>query len=443
MENETKPEAPPARLHFHLALASVFLPMMWLVIAAAAVSRKAAPSPLQSTWRKYLLALLAVDLLVFACYAWMIAHPDRLDRPARESERPRIGVGWDPDPAKTEARVNLLLPGSPAEKAGFRAGDLVEAIDGVPVTSKTQATELIRSGEAGVVRKFAVRRDGASVEIAVAAEKPAREARKLFDARPTELRASGKEILVGFLPPLVVMGIAALVSRFKRRLVVVTWRGFVAAMLGSFAAALGTTLLFRALQGGASVGAALVTLSAQMAALLGFTRLATVWCGRDVPPPADPVPPLPPVRAGLLGIYYLITAMARMRILTWTVDQLFFQGSASSQSQGVEVLATAGLGTWGTIFFVFVVAILGPLAEESLFRGFLVPRLAAMWGSLASMVVSALIFALFHPYHVVFLPVVFVYGFVFAWARLRTGSIAVPFVLHLAVNGLVSAMMLR
>lgn len=446
MANESTPfpGSATARFQFHLALLNVFLPLMWPVMAALALFQKeAAPEgPLQRKWKRYLLALLAVDLLVFACYGWMILHPDRVDAQPRETDRPRIGVAWDPDPARTEPRIRTVLPGSPAERAGFREGDLIERIDGAPVADKTAATEILRGGEAGRLRTVTVLRDGISAEIAVAAELPRREERRLFEPRPAEKTVDWKEVAIGFLPALAVSGIAALVSLRKRRTPVVVWRGFLVASLGSFAVAIATALSFRALQGGSSTGGMLVMLFAQMAALLGLTKLATVWCGRDVPAPPDPPPPLPPLRATLLGIYYLVTGVARIRILVWTADQILFGGSASSRNQGLEVLATSPLGVWGTILFVVAVVFLGPVAEESLFRGFLVPRLAAMWGSMPSMVVSSMIFALFHPYHGLIMPIVFFYGVVFAWARLRTGGIAVPFLLHMAVNGLVSVVML-
>jgi CAAX protease family protein len=126
----------------------------------------------------------------------------------------------------------------------------------------------------------------------------------------------------------------------------------------------------------------------------------------------------------------------------FVADQVLLDGRTAAQTQGLEILATSPLGVWGTILFVVVVVVLGPFAEESLFRGFLVPRLAAIWGSVPSMVVSSMLFALFHPHYRLFMPIVFVYGFVFAWARLRTGGIAVPFVLHLSVNGFVTAVLL-
>jgi membrane protease YdiL (CAAX protease family) len=446
MENETTSSNPAAsaRLQFHLALLTVFLPLMWPVVAGLAlISRKPGPpSPEQRTWKRRLWALMAVDVLVLACFGWIAAHQERFERPSREPDRPRIGVAWDPDPARTEPRIRTVLPGSPAEKAGFQVGDLVEKIDGTPVADKTDATEKIRSGEAGVIRTIRVRRDDAVLDLAVAAELPPREQRRLFEPQPSTPPMDWRAASLSFVPPLAVVALAALVSRFRHRVAVVTWRGFLLAILGSFAAALAAALLFRSLQGGASRGAVLIGLFFQMATLLGLTRVATAWCGRDVPRPPDPLPPLAPVRATLLGALYLVTFMLRTMTLIWTLDQIFFNGTNTSQTPGLEVLATSSLGVWGTLLFLFVVVILGPLAEESLFRGFLVPRLAAMWGTTSSMVVSSLIFTLFHPYPGLVLPIVFVYGLVFAWARLRTGGILVPFILHMAVNGLVSAVIL-
>ncbi|RPH38815.1 MAG: CPBP family intramembrane metalloprotease, partial [Planctomycetota bacterium] len=163
---------------------------------------------------------------------------------------------------------------------------------------------------------------------------------------------------------------------------------------------------------------------------------------RDVPPPPDPLPRLHPVRAALLGVFYLITGFPRVTILLFTADQILLGGATSAETQALEVLATSPLGVLGTCLFVFVVVFLGPLAEEKLFRGFLVPRLAAQWGSGPAMAISALIFGLFHPHYGLFMPIVMLYGYIFAWARLRTGGIGVPFVLHVMVNGLVSIILL-
>src|SRR5205823_3105863 len=105
--------------------------------------------------------------------------------------------------------------------------------------------------------------------------------------------------------------------------------------------------------------------------------------------------------------------------------------------QVLEQLASQHLGVLGTCLFVFDVVLMGPLAEESLFRGFLLPRLAAQFGNGAALVVSSLLFMLIHPHYGPFMPMIFFYGYVFGWARLRSGSILPSYLLHLSVNGFV------
>jgi membrane protease YdiL (CAAX protease family) len=160
-----------------------------------------------------------------------------------------------------------------------------------------------------------------------------------------------------------------------------------------------------------------------------------------VPPAPDPLPPMPPGKAALQGLFYMIAGFPRVSILLFMMDHLVFQGRGVGR-QVLDELASQQLGVLGTGFFILDVVLVGPLAEELLFRGYLLPRLAAQFGSSAAMIVSAMMFMLIHPHYGPFMPMVFFYGYVFAWARLRSGSIVPSYLLHLAVNGLVSAMML-
>jgi membrane protease YdiL (CAAX protease family) len=445
---EPGPEPAPARTLFHVALGFVYIPFVSVFVTGLlmmASRTDSADSPLQRRWKRRLLALLAVDLLVAAAFVWVLVNRDLIESRAAAFKgppgvagkpAPRIGIVFGSDPLETEPRVAGLLPGSPAQRAGLRPGDLIERIDGVPVTLRTEVQEQIRSGAPGVARVLTVRRGDDDVEISVTPELPP-EARGLFEPNSGDRPSGWLRSLAGFLPAAALLAAAAFVARRKARARVVVWRGFVLASVGSFAAAVGTVFLFRWLQGGSSLGATLVSLAVQTLALLGLTEVATRWCGRDVPPPPDPPPPMSRVRAFFLGGFYLITGLPRVSIVLMTLDQLLFRGSTSAQQQSLEVLARSPLGLWGTLLFVGAVALVGPLAEERLFRGFLLPRLAAAWGSLASILLSAALFALFHPHYSLFVPVVFLYGCVFAWARLRTGGLTVPVLLHMMVNGLV------
>lgn len=452
MENETKPPAPdpvpdgadPARLHVHLVLGAGIVPPLSLLLGTilAIVGRPAGtPTPEQRRWRRHLMGLLAADFVVAACLAWVVTQPEGVAKPAKEPPAPQIGIAFDPDPAKTEPRVDMVVPGSPADRAGLRAGDLVLSIDETPVGTHQELRKEIRAGEAGAARLLVIRRGEESLDVSVVPELPKKESRPLFEPYKGSKDGPKAEWLSGvaaFLPALAVAGITAFLSRFRRRARVVVWRGFLLAMIGSVAAAAGVGVLGKTLLGGWSLGVVLLSLLGQMVALLGLTWAATAWCGRDVPPPPHPIRPLSPIRALLLGCFYLLTGALRVSIILVTLDQILLGGATAAKTQGIEVLAGAPLGVWGTLLFVANVVVVGPLAEEAIFRGFLLPRLAAQWSGTAGLVVSSLIFALFHPHYGIFMPLVFLYGYVFGWARLRTGGIGVPFVLHLAVNGMVS-----
>jgi uncharacterized protein len=86
--------------------------------------------------------------------------------------------------------------------------------------------------------------------------------------------------------------------------------------------------------------------------------------------------------------------------------------------------------------FWLSVGLLAPLVEEMLFRGFLLPGLAARLGPAVAVTASALLFAAIHirQYGWVDLVVVFVLGLVFGAARWRTGSLPLAVGLHALVN---------
>jgi uncharacterized protein len=82
-----------------------------------------------------------------------------------------------------------------------------------------------------------------------------------------------------------------------------------------------------------------------------------------------------------------------------------------------------------------VMAILAPVAEETVFRGLLYGWVAGRWGSIAAWLVSSLLFAAAHvePAHAI---LVLPLGLWFGWLRRRTGSLWPSLVAHMANNGL-------
>ena len=90
------------------------------------------------------------------------------------------------------------------------------------------------------------------------------------------------------------------------------------------------------------------------------------------------------------------------------------------------------------LFAFLVVAVLGPLAEETFFRGFVLNGLSRRWGFRAGAIGSALLFAASHGLTGLFIPV-FMSGLVLAWVYRRTGSLWPAVLAHGSQNAIALA----
>lgn len=90
-----------------------------------------------------------------------------------------------------------------------------------------------------------------------------------------------------------------------------------------------------------------------------------------------------------------------------------------------------------------IIGLVGPLAEEVFFRGFLLAAMVRPLGAPRAMVISSAVFAVGHLSIGVLVPF-FVTGWLLSWLYLRTRSIWPPFAAHAAQNliaiGAISAM---
>lgn len=93
--------------------------------------------------------------------------------------------------------------------------------------------------------------------------------------------------------------------------------------------------------------------------------------------------------------------------------------------------------SWGTFFLsVFVLAILPAIGEELIFRGIILNGLRTRFNDIASMFISAILFALMHQ-NLQQLIYPFLLGSIMAWAVVRSGSLISSVIIHFTNNFLV------
>jgi membrane protease YdiL (CAAX protease family) len=93
------------------------------------------------------------------------------------------------------------------------------------------------------------------------------------------------------------------------------------------------------------------------------------------------------------------------------------------------------------ILFVATAVLVAPLAEETVFRGYLYPMFARWFGVLPSIVVTGVLFGLMHGPQLggakSLIAVMSFVGIVFTFVRARTGSVFASYLMHLGYNSLI------
>ena len=171
------------------------------------------------------------------------------------------------------------------------------------------------------------------------------------------------------------------------------------------------------------LGPALLVLAAW---LFGVRRYAAPWSSLGLTLPANRRGYLLPVLALLLSLGFTAAYAATMEALDFDilVPPAIPPGILGD---GIyRVINTASIG------------IVGPIAEEAFFRGFLLPAVAPYMGALKAVVAISVLFALSHLMLGVLVPA-FVSGLLLSWLYLKTRSIVPPIIAHAAQNLLVLA----
>src|SRR5262249_3400573 len=146
--------------------------------------------------------------------------------------------------------------------------------------------------------------------------------------------------------------------------------------------------------------------------------------------------------AVVLGAAGAFAGVLRVAIVLAAATSLFHLSVVDPGQRMRELLAHSP-GPPGLAIIAFAVVILAPIGEETLFRGVLLPWLCRWMPPETAIWASALIFGLAHSHYGIYAFVVVVYGLVFGWARLRTGSLRAPILLHALINAVVLAVTLR
>jgi membrane protease YdiL (CAAX protease family) len=425
-------EGRTAKTAFHWALAGILLPGVGFL---ASLSLAAVYGVRGGLWGRRLLVLGGVDLLVAAVLIWVTAAGITADPP--EPVRPMIGVVFSPDdPGR--AVVATLIPGMPAEEAGLRPGDVLKAVDGLPPTSMADAVRMLRDG--GVQERVLTieRAEEGVFEVRVAPRPHVVPARRLFEVAPPQAGPSGGwqlRDLAGLAVPAAVILATWLASR--RRPGPRAWRGFLLSLSMFIGGSFGAVHLMKTLQGGLSRGGVLISIILADVGLMLGALLAAAWLRSDRP--AEPPPAMSRGRAMGLAFYYVLTSYPRMAILLFGIDRLAFGGTAKP-GDALDALAQTLHGPAGVVLFVLAVAVVGPIAEEIVFRGQLLPRLAARLGRGPALLASSVLFGSIHSNYGLYAGLVIVLGWGLGWARLASGGLAVPIALHVLFNGAVTAL---
>lgn len=92
-----------------------------------------------------------------------VVQPARIELNSKSGDKVRM-AGLQP---RTEVRVGATTPGSPAEKAGLKAGDRILSVDGYPLNNTVEFRELLRKGGAKPRTLLIEQADGVSAKIVV------------------------------------------------------------------------------------------------------------------------------------------------------------------------------------------------------------------------------------------------------------------------------------
>lgn len=133
---------------------------------------------------------------------------------------------------------------------------------------------------------------------------------------------------------------------------------------------------------------------------------------------------------------YLRLGLITLAILVPLVDLVSWLAGYAVTPQFVLDLYSTARDSGAVLLLVLAIVVAAPVVEETLFRGFLLPGLAASsLGASGAIALTSVAWALLHAqYQPFYLLQIIVLGAVFGWLRLRSGSAALTMMLHALLN---------
>lgn len=164
--------------------------------------------------------------------------------------------------------------------------------------------------------------------------------------------------------------------------------------------------------------------------VMSVSALALVLLARALPPG----PTFMPLRAVAVVLRFVPFYVAWAVFAVGCIALLHALGIQTEPQRQIVYLQQHGISQWGGISVALGVVVLGPLAEEIVFRGYLQELCVACVGERAGIAATAVMFGLVHGIGYA-LPI-FVFGWFLGDLRRRHGSILAPWLAHAVFNAI-------
>jgi membrane protease YdiL (CAAX protease family)/NAD-dependent dihydropyrimidine dehydrogenase PreA subunit len=144
-----------------------------------------------------------------------------------------------------------------------------------------------------------------------------------------------------------------------------------------------------------------------------------------------------PSAAGSLGLMVALFAGVEFVTITYGMAMQAI-GWTRPETLSSDLGSVFGIGPYGLLLSVALVALVAPLAEELAFRGVLLPAFGDRWGMWPAIVVSAVFYAVYHAHLWLFFPTL-VLGLALGWLAWTRKSLWPAIGLHVLYNSVAVA----